>query len=115
MQHTQAGVARPAMVWCRWFSLLQQNTSPVPLVSLNHVNKHELPLVRPPTDFGTPVLVVVGDKDLVVDLEAAQETAEHFGQHDVVQLPGIAHDLMLVRLRPGSYCCLCNISAEYAS
>lgn len=82
---------------CRWFDLLQQNTSPAPLVSLRDMNKNELPLCKPPADFTTPVLVVVGSNDAVVDMEAAWETAEHYGQQDVMELPDTAHDVMLVR------------------
>lgn len=81
----------------RWFKLLQDNISPVQLVDLSHMNKHELPLPTPPPGFSTPVLTMVGDQDLVVDVEAARETAQHFGQAEAVELEGIAHDLMLVR------------------
>ena len=66
------------------------------------MNKHELPLATPPPGFRTPVLTMVGDQDLVVDVEAARETAQHFGQGEAVELEGIAHDLMLVR--PGMTC-----------
>ena len=69
------------------------------------MNKHELPLPTPPPGFSTPVLTVVGDQDLVVDVEAAQETAQHFGQAEAVELEGVAHDLMLVR--PGIHLTLC--------
>ena len=90
--------------WCRWFHLLQQNTSCVPLVSLRDMNNKELPLCKPPADFNTPVLVVIGSNDAVVDLEAAKETAQHYGQQDVVELPDIAHDLMLVSATSASPC-----------
>lgn len=96
--------------WCRWFHLLQQNTSRVPLVSLRDMNKKELPLCKSPADFNTPVLVVIGSNDAVVDLEAARETAQHYGQQNVVELPDIAHDLMLVSTTPASPCevgCCC--------
>ncbi|KAL0053142.1 hypothetical protein WJX82_001508 [Trebouxia sp. C0006] len=33
--------------------------------------------------------------DVVVDVEAARETAQHFGQSDAIELQGVAHDLML--------------------
>lgn len=93
-------------VQCRWFKLLQQNISPVPLVNLRDLNKSELPLSKPPADFDTPVLVVIGSNDAVVDLEAARETADHFGQKEVVQLPDLAHDLMLVPSH--SFLCICH-------
>ena len=70
--------------------------SPVQLVDLRQLNKQELPLQRPRPDFSTPVLALVGDQDLVVDLVAAQETAAHFGQGNAAELKGLAHDLMLV-------------------
>ena len=60
------------------------------------MNKKELPLCKPPAEFNTPILVVIGSNDAVVDLEAARETAQHYGQQDVLELPDIAHDLMLV-------------------
>lgn len=37
-----------------------------------------------------------GDQDLIVDMEAAEETAAHFDQGKAVELKGMAHDLMLV-------------------
>lgn len=79
----------------RWYKLLQENMSPVQLVDLSYMNKHELPLPRPPPSFDTPVLTMLGDHDGVVDFEAAQETAQHFGQAEAVKLKGVAHDLML--------------------
>ncbi|DBA79268.1 TPA: hypothetical protein ACH3X1_009080 [Trebouxia sp. C0004] len=79
----------------RWFKLLQDNMSSVQLVDLGYMNKHELPMPRPLPDFITPVLVMVGDHDVVVDVEAARETAQHFGQAEAVELQGVAHDLML--------------------
>ncbi|KAL0034437.1 hypothetical protein WJX79_002369 [Trebouxia sp. C0005] len=79
----------------RWFKLLQDNMSPVQLVDLAYMNKHELPMPKPLPGFSTPVLVMVGDQDVVVDVEAAQETAQHFGQAEAVELQGAAHDLML--------------------
>ena len=81
----------------RWYKLLQENMSPVQLVDLSYMNKRELPLPRPPPSFDTPVLTMLGDHDGVVDFEAAQETAQHFGQAEAVKLKGVAHDLMLVR------------------
>lgn len=78
----------------RWFKRLQDNISPVQLIDLSHMNKHELPLPRPRPGFSTPVLTVVGDQDV----EAAEETARHFGQAEAVELKGVAHDLMMVRL-----------------
>lgn len=70
--------------------------SPVQLVDLRQLSKQELPLQRPGPDFSTPVLALVGNQDLVVDVEAAEETAAHFGQGKAVELKGLAHDLMLV-------------------
>ena len=71
--------------------------SPVQLVDFRELNKQELPLQKPGPDFSTPVLALCGDQDVVVDLEAAEETAAHFGQGSAVELKGMAHDLMLVR------------------
>lgn len=73
--------------------------SPVQLVDFRELNKQELPLQRPGPDFSTPVLALCGDQDVVVDLEAAEETAAHFGQGSAIELKGMAHDLMLVRLQ----------------
>lgn len=91
----------PSCAAARWFKLLQDNMSPVQLVDLGYMNKHELPMPRPPPGFSTPVLVMVGDQDVVVDVEAAQETAQHFGQAEAVELQGVAHDLMLVSVCSG--------------
>ncbi len=81
--------------------------SPVQLVDLGYMNKHELPMPKPLPDFSTPVLVMVGDQDVVVDVEAARETAQHFGQAEAVELQGVAHDLMLVSIYSGiqTHCC----------
>lgn len=81
--------------------------SPVQLVDLAYMNKHELPMPKPLPGFSTPVLVMVGDQDVVVDVEAAQETAQHFGQAEAVELQGAAHDLMLVSVcsRIQTHCC----------
>ena len=81
----------------RWFKLLQDNMSPVQLCDLSYMTKHELPIQRPPDGFTTPVLSLVGDQDFVVDVEAADETAQHFGEAKAVALKDAAHDLMLVR------------------
>ncbi len=91
----------------RWFKLLQDNMSPVQLVGLSYMNKHELPMPTPPPSFNTPVLVMVGDQDVVVDVDAARETAQHFGQSDAIELQGVAHDLMLVSVCSGTqtHCC----------
>ena len=75
--------------------------SPVQLVDLGYMNKHELPMPKPPVGFSTPVLVMVGDQDVVVDTEAARETAQHFGQAEAVELQGVAHDFMLVSICSG--------------
>ncbi|KAA6422904.1 MAG: hypothetical protein FRX49_06894 [Trebouxia sp. A1-2] len=75
--------------------------SPVQLVDLAYMNKHELPMPKPLPGFSTPVLVMVGDQDVVVDVEAAQETAQHFGQAEAVELQGAAHDLMLAKVGHG--------------
>ena len=91
----------PFWAAARWFKLLQDNMSPVQLVDLGYMNKHELPIPRPLPDFSTPVLVMVGDQDVVVDVEAARETAQHFGQAEAVELQGVAHDLMLVSVCSG--------------
>jgi len=91
----------PSCAAARWFKLLQDNMSPVQLVDLGYMNKHELPMPRPPPGFSTPVLVMVGDQDVVVDVEAARETAQHFGQAEAVELQGVAHDLMLVSVCSG--------------
>ncbi|KAL3137783.1 hypothetical protein ABBQ38_005042 [Trebouxia sp. C0009 RCD-2024] len=80
----------------RYFQLLQTNMSPVQLVDFRELNKQELPLQRPGPDFSTPVLALCGDQDVVVDLEAAEETAAHFGQGSAIELKGMAHDLMLL-------------------
>ncbi len=91
----------------RWFKLLQDNMSPVQLVDLSYMNKHELPMPPPPPNFSTPVLVMVGDEDVVVDVEAARETAQHLGQSEAIELQGVAHDLMLVSICSGiqTHCC----------
>ena len=91
----------------RWFKLLQESMSPVQLVDLSYMNKHELPMPKPLSSFSTPVLVMVGDQDVVVDVEAARETAQHFGQSEAFELQGIAHDLMLVSVCSGTqtHCC----------
>ena len=70
--------------------------SPVQLVDFRRLNKQELPLRKPGTDFSIPVLALCGDQDLVVDFEAAEETAAHFGQGKAIELKGLAHDVMLV-------------------
>ena len=70
--------------------------SPVQLCDLSYMNKHELPIQKPPAGFATPVLSLVGDKDFVVDIPAADETAQHFGEAKAVHLRDTAHDLMLV-------------------
>ena len=75
--------------------------SPVQLVDLGYMNKHELPMPKPLVGFSTPVLVMVGDQDVVVDAEAARETAQHFGQAEAVELQGVAHDFMLVSICSG--------------
>lgn len=80
----------------RYYQLLQENMSPVQLVDLRELNKQELPLQFPGPDFSTPVLALCGDQDVVVDLEAAEETAAHFGQGGAIELKGLAHDIMLV-------------------
>ena len=91
----------PSWAAARWFKLLQDNMSPVQLVDLGYMNKHELPMPKPLVGFSTPVLVMVGDQDVVVDAEAARETAQHFGQAEAVELQGVAHDLMLVSICSG--------------
>jgi len=100
-------VLLPSWAAARWFKLLQHNMSPVQLVDLGYMNKHELPMPRPLPSFSTPVLVMVGDQDVVVDVEAARETAQHFGQAEAVELQGVAHDLMLVSFYSGiqTQCC----------
>lgn len=79
----------------QWFKLLQDNMSPVQLCDLSYMTKHELPIQKPPDGFNTPVLSLVGDQDFVVDVEAADETAQHFGEDKAVALKDAAHDLML--------------------
>ena len=78
--------------------------SPVQLVDLQQLNKQELPLQKPKPGFTTPVLTLIGDQDLVVDFEAAEETAAHFGQGIAVKLEGVAHDLMLVGALASTAC-----------
>ena len=72
--------------------------SSVQLCDGSYMNKHELPIQRPPAEFVTPVLSLVGDKDFVVDIPAADETAQHFGEAKAVHLKDMAHDLMLVSI-----------------
>ena len=56
--------------------------------------KEEVPLPRPPKDH-PPAFVLGGDKDLIVDVQALQESAEVYGVQPVI-LKNAAHDIMLV-------------------
>ena len=54
-----------------------------------------LPIRAPPPHLRPPTLVVGGDLDRVVDVEALEETAAEWGAGPPVVLRGVAHDLML--------------------
>ena len=64
------------------------------------MNKREVPLPPAPPHLNTPVLTLVGDQDAIVDFQAAEETAQHFGHAEAIELKGVAHDIMLVRPSP---------------
>ena len=55
----------------------------------------EVCLPAAPTDL-PPVLVVGGDHDLILDLEALHETAQHYDAVPII-MEDMAHDCMLVR------------------
>lgn len=57
--------------------------------------KEEVPLPGPPQSH-PPAFVLGAEQDLLVDVQAVQETAEAYGVQPVL-LQGCAHDVMLVR------------------
>ena len=56
--------------------------------------KEEVPLPLPPKNH-PPAFVLGGDKDLIVDAQALEESAEAYGVQPVI-LKNAAHDIMLV-------------------
>lgn len=57
--------------------------------------KEEVPLPLPPGDH-PPAFVLGGDQDVIVDIQALEESAEVYGVKPVI-LENVAHDIMLVR------------------
>ena len=64
--------------------------------------KEEVPLPLPPKEH-PPALVLGGDRDLIVDVQALEESAEVYGVQPVI-LKNAAHDVMLVIHRPDNRC-----------
>ena len=62
--------------------------------------KKEVPLPPPPSNC-PPALVLGGDEDVIVDIQALEESGEAYGVKPVI-LKNAAHDVMLVS------CCLCR-------
>ena len=63
------------------------------MVSVWEMRK-ELPLPAAPAGL-PPVLVMGGDKDVILDVQALEDTAKHFSTEAVV-MQDMAHDCMLV-------------------
>jgi hypothetical protein len=81
------------VAWRRYQKLLA-SCSPVRLIDLNDVNR-SVPL-PPPPPHAPPAFVLGGEDDKVVDTEAIRELATAYRVAPVI-LPGMAHDVMLVR------------------
>lgn len=60
--------------------------------------KEEVPLPRPPSNH-PPALVLGGDEDVIVDIQALEESGELYGVKPVI-LKSAAHDVMLVSCSP---------------
>ena len=56
--------------------------------------KKEVPLPLPPGNH-PPAFVLGGDQDVIVDIQALEESAEVYGVKPVI-LENVAHDIMLV-------------------
>ncbi len=56
--------------------------------------KQEVPLPLPPRDH-PPTFVLGGDEDVIVDIQALEESGEVYGVKPVI-LRNAAHDIMLV-------------------
>lgn len=56
--------------------------------------KQEVPLPLPPKDH-PPAFVLGGDEDVIVDIQALEESGEVYGVKPVI-LKNAAHDIMLV-------------------
>lgn len=83
----------------RYLGLLKQHASPIPVVNVWRMwNEIPLPDAKPGLP---PVLVMGGDRDLILDKQALKDTAAHFGTEAVI-MPDMAHDCMLVRFLPVS-------------
>lgn len=92
------------VLFSRYFSLLQDKQSPVPVVDVQAV-KAEVPLPTPPPE-APPAFVLGGEDDRTVDVVGVKAAATHFGVQPVV-LPDMAHDVMLVRLPHTLIACIC--------
>ncbi|KAK9809638.1 hypothetical protein WJX73_009909 [Symbiochloris irregularis] len=76
----------------RYQGMLKQHASPVPVVNLSAMRK-EVPLLAAREGL-PPIMVLGGARDCILDEQAVQETAQHYGVQALI-MDDMAHDCML--------------------
>ena len=93
---TSPQLSERALSVCRIHRTLNETQPTEPLVYLSRLAQ-EVPLPQLPASRGTlPVLVLGGEDDAFLDPEGCRETADWVHADQLVMVPGIAHDMMLV-------------------